>query len=139
MDSSEIERRASLRFNIPGATVSYKKKKLFFTIPASEEENCPLANLSRRGLQFLCQKPLKKNNKVLLKITFPEDKDGLLLKGTVGSTIPCIENNFNYQVRIHLNLYGGKKGQNSPKNLVKIIALEHKYAKEKTSLKEEKS
>jgi hypothetical protein len=129
LHSIEIDRRSSPRFVIPGAIVCYREKKSFLPFLSSGEDNCPLWNISRNGLQLSCQKHLKKQRNVLLKIELPEDGAPLDLKGRVGSVSENSDKNFMYLIRIHFHSYGEKKGQNSPKVLVRIIALEQKYKK----------
>ncbi len=129
MHSIEIDRRSSPRFKIPGTIVCYREKKSFLPFLSSGEDNCPLLNISRNGLQLSCQKHLKKQRTVLLKIELPDDEALLDIKGRVGSVSENSDKNFTHLIRIHFHSYGEKKRQNSPKVLVRIIALEQKYKK----------
>src|SRR5665647_2542054 len=67
MGEKGIERRLCQRFKIPGATVSYRKEKLFSSKTKIDEEFCPVLDLSRGGIRFLTQKPLKFKSKVTLQ------------------------------------------------------------------------
>jgi len=53
MDFEGIERRTCIRFEIPGATVSYKLKRPLLAKTSYGEEFCPTIDLSRGGLRFL--------------------------------------------------------------------------------------
>lgn len=128
MNSDKIDRRISLRFRIPGATVDYSTTNGFFSLSNVKEEKCSLCDISRRGLQFQCHKRLKNKDKMTLKIFIPDDKNPLKIKGKVGSVIKKNEDEFKYLTSVQFNTYGERKGQNSPASLVKIIALEQKYS-----------
>ena len=67
MGDKEIERRLCQRFKIPGATISYRKESSFRT--RADEEFCPVLDLSRGGVRFLTQKPLKFKSKVVLQMS----------------------------------------------------------------------
>jgi len=127
MDESKIERRACVRFKIPGATVSYQKKSLFFTKPGFIEEFCPLLDISRGGVRFLAQNSLKPNTEVQLKISIPGERIPFTMKGAVKWASPAEGKTFKYQVGVQFHPYGEAKDQNLPANLVKIIALEQKF------------
>lgn len=121
------ERRACIRFKIPGATVSHKGEKLFFSSSSYGEEFCPVLDISRGGLRFLCQKPMKMDNKIRLKIALPGEKIPLILKGKVRWSAPNPGKSYKYQVGVQFDPYGEKSGQNYPGALVKIISLEQKF------------
>jgi Tfp pilus assembly protein PilZ len=123
-----IERRECQRFKIPGATASYAKEK--FSLSKKEEyteEFCPVMDLSRGGVQFLTQKPLKYKTKISLKISIPGERIPLTLKGEVRWSAPNPGKSYKYQIGVQFNSYGEEKDQNYPGNLVKIIALEQKF------------
>jgi hypothetical protein len=128
MDYEGIERRTCIRFEIPGATVSYKVKKPLLTKSSSGEEFCPTIDLSRGGLRFLSQDELKIGTPILLKISIPGERVPLELHGQVRWVTPNTGLSYNYQIGAQFNPYGEKKGQNYPGSLVKIIALEQKFA-----------
>lgn len=128
MSENNIERRTCLRFEIPGATISYKFDKF---IPSGSnnftEEFCPILDISRGGLRFLSQKSYKINTKLLVKISVPGEQVPLQLKGRVRWAAANSGRSYKYQIGIQFNPYGEKKGQNYPGTLVKIIALEQKF------------
>lgn len=128
MEYSGIERRTCIRFEIPGATLSYKQKKPLLTKATYGEEFCPIIDLSRGGLRFLSQEELKIGNPVILKISIPGERIPLELNGHIKWAAPHVGMSYKYQIGVQFNPYGEKKEQNYPGSLVKIIALEQKFA-----------
>lgn len=127
MENKGVERRECHRFKIEGATVSYKKPKLFSTPKKFRETNCPVTEMSRGGIRFLTQKPLKINKKILLTVQLPGNRDALDLSGQVIWKSLSPNQSYKYQLGIQFDPYGTKKGQNSPLLLDKIKELEKKY------------
>lgn len=129
MSENSIERRTCLRFEIPGATISYKLDSL---LPSSQgkygEEFCPVLDISRGGLRFLSQKNFKLNQRLHLKISVPGERIPLTLKGRVRWAATNPGKSFKYQIGVQFSPYGEKKGQNYPGTLVKVIALEQKFS-----------
>ena len=128
MDHEGIERRTCIRFEIPGATVSYKLKKPLLSKTTSGEEFCPAIDLSRGGLRFLAKEELKIGTQLVLKISIPGERIPLDLIGYIRWVAPNVGMSYNYQIGAQFSPYGEKKGQNYPGSLVKIIALEQKFA-----------
>lgn len=128
MEDKEMDGRTCLRFEIPGATVNYKKKSLFPSKEKATEEFCPVLDMSRGGLRFLTQKPLKINSRVNLEISLPGEKIPLSQKGRVRWASFHVGKSYKNQIGVQFDPYGEKKSQNYPGNLVKIIALEQKFA-----------
>ncbi len=128
MEYSGIERRTCIRFEIPGATLAYKLKKPLLSKTDNGEEFCPIIDLSRGGLRFLSQEELKIGNPVMLKISIPGERIPLELHGQIRWIAPHGGVSYKYQIGVQFNPYGEKKGQNYPGSLVKIIALEQKFA-----------
>ena len=127
MEYKGLERRACIRFEIPGATVSYKIKKRIFEKHEFEEEFCPLLDMSRGGLRFFAQKTLKIGAPVSIEISIPGERVPLAISGRVRWSAPNIGKSFKYRMGVQFSPYGEKKGQNYPGILVKIISLEQKY------------
>lgn len=126
-DDKGIERRSCQRFKIPGATVDYKREKIFPPSSGFIEEFCPVLDISRGGVRFLTQKPIKQNSHLSLKISVPGERIPLVLTGEVRWSTFNPGKSYKYQVGVQFSAYGEKKGQNYPGNLVKIIALEQKF------------
>lgn len=136
MEENHIERRACLRFKIPGATINYHKKTFLFARPGFSEEFCPILDISRGGVRFLAQNAIKPDIEVSLKISIPGERIPFTMKGLVKWSSPSQGKSYKFQVGVQFNPYGEKKDQNLPGNLVKIIALEQKFL-EKGSAGEE--
>lgn len=127
MLENSYERRTCIRFKIPGATVDYQKKSIL-PKPAFIEEFCPLVDISRGGLRFLAQKPVKPETEVTLKISVPGERIPFSMKGLVKWSAPAEGKTYSYQIGVKFHPYGDKKEENLPQNMVKIMALEQKYA-----------
>jgi len=127
MSDKGIERRLCQRFKIPGATISYTRQKLLFSPKGFNEEFCPVLDISRGGVRFLTQKPLKFKAKVVLQISVPGERIPLSLKGHIRWSSFNPGKSYKYQAGVQFNAYGEKKDQNYPGSLVKIIALEQKF------------
>lgn len=127
MSEEGYERRSCVRFKIPGATVDYQRKTLL-PLPGFIEEFCPLLDISRGGIRFLAQKPLKAESEVSVKISIPGERIPFTMKGTVKWSSSTEAKSYNYQIGVKFYPYGDKKEENLPQNMVKIMALEQKYA-----------
>jgi len=120
MESEGTEKRTCIRFQIPGATVSYEFKE-------HVEEFSPLIDISRGGLKFIGKKAPEMNAEVTLKISVPGETIPLTMHGTV-RWLSYVEAKDHYFIGVQFNPYGEKDKENYPGNMVKIIALEQKYA-----------
>lgn len=120
MEEEGIEKRTCIRFQIPGATVSYQFKE-------HVEEFSLLVDISRGGLKFIGKKPPEMNTEVTLNISIPGERIPLTMKGKV-QWKSYVEAKDQYFIGVQFNPYGEKQGENYPGNMVKIIALEQKYA-----------
>ncbi len=128
MTENGIERRTCLRFEIPGATVSYRVSKFMpAVLDKYEEEFCPLLDISRGGMRFYSNHKPDIDSKLSMHISVPGERVPLVLTGRVCWVTPAEGTGFAYQVGVQFNAYGDKRDQNYPGNLVKIIALEQKF------------
>ncbi|OGD17707.1 MAG: hypothetical protein A2V76_02905 [Candidatus Aminicenantes bacterium RBG_16_63_14] len=127
MGDKGIERRLCQRFKIPGATVSYRKERLFSSKTKIDEEFCPVLDLSRGGLRFLTQKPLKFKSKIRLQLSIPGERLPLNLKGRVRWSTFNAGKSYKYQAGVQFNPYGLEKDQNVPQVLTTIVGLEQKF------------
>jgi len=129
MANKSIERRTCFRFEIPGATISYKLDKILSSPHGKYgEEFCPILDISRGGMRFVSQKSFKINTKINIKISIPGERAPMTLKGRVRWSAANPGKSYKYQIGVQFNPYGEKKGQNYPGSLVKIIALEQKFS-----------
>jgi Tfp pilus assembly protein PilZ len=127
MGEKEMERRLCQRFRIAGATVSYRRDKLFSSKNKVDEEFCPVLDLSRGGVRFLTQKPLKFKSKISLQLSIPGERIPLDLKGRVRWSTFNAGKSYKYQAGVQFNPYGLEKDQNPPPVLTKIVGLEPKF------------
>ncbi|MCK7482364.1 MAG: PilZ domain-containing protein [Candidatus Moduliflexus flocculans] len=107
-----MERRVCQRFKIPGATVSYRKHRLFSPKTGVDEEFCPVLDLSRGGLRFLTQKPLKFKSRITLHLSIPGERAPIDLKGRVRWSTFNAGKSYKYQAGVQFNPYGLEKDQN---------------------------
>ncbi|HRD02332.1 MAG TPA: PilZ domain-containing protein [Candidatus Saccharicenans sp.] len=128
------EKRISQRFKIPGATVSYRKETWLFKRKSFNEEFLPLQDLSRGGLRFVSQKRLNPGCKLCIQLSIPGERAPLTLFGQVRWSASNKTGNYPYEAGVQFNVYGEKKSQNYPGNLVKIISLEQKFAGQELDL-----
>jgi hypothetical protein len=128
MGEAGIEQRTCVRFEIPGATVSYRTKKLIDLTKKYGEEFCPVADVSRGGLRFLSKNCPHINSEISLKVAIPGEKTPLNLIGRVRWVGKFASGEYKCQIGVQFYPYGEKKNQNYPGALVKIIALEQKFA-----------
>jgi hypothetical protein len=127
MAEKEMEKRLCQRFRIPGATVSYRILRLFSSGSGTDEEFCPVLDLSRGGVRFLTQKPLKFKSRVRLQVDVPGERVTLDLTGRVRWSTFHAGQSYKYQAGVQFEPYGLEKGRNSPQTLSKIVTLEAKF------------
>jgi hypothetical protein len=127
MAEKEMEKRLCQRFRIPGATVSYRILRLFASGSGTDEEFCPVLDLSRGGVRFLTQKPLKFKSRVRLQVAVPGERMTLDLTGRVRWSTFHAGQSYKYQAGVQFEPYGLEKGQNAPQTLSKIVTLETKF------------
>ncbi len=127
MAEKEVERRLCQRFKIPGATVSYRRERLFSSKAGVDEEFCPVLDLSRGGVRFLTRKPLKFKSRIWLQLSVPGERVPLDLRGRVRWSAFNAGQSYKYQAGVQFNPYGLERGQNVPQVLTKLVALEVKF------------
>jgi Tfp pilus assembly protein PilZ len=127
MGEKGMERRLCQRFKIAGATISYRRNKLFSSKAKVDEEFCPVLDLSRGGVRFLTQKPLKFKSKIILQLSIPGERAPLDLKGRVRWSTFNAGQSYKFQAGVQFNPYGLEKDQNPPQTLTKIVGLEQKF------------
>jgi Tfp pilus assembly protein PilZ len=127
MAEKGMERRLCQRFKIDGATVAYRRDRLLASKSGIDEEFCPVLDLSRGGVRFLTQKPLKFKSKIRLQLSIPGERAPLDLKGRVRWSTFNSGQSYKYQAGVQFNPYGLEKGQNSPQALTKLVVLEQRF------------
>lgn len=128
MGDRKEERRACERFIVPGAVVNYREEGVLFSGKYIEEA-FPVFDVSRGGVRFLSNFPLKIGAKVTAKITIPGGEAPLILKGRVRWISTNPEKSYKYQIGIQFAPYGKNRGDNDHEILQKIIAVEKQFVK----------
>ncbi len=67
-----VEKRKCRRFEIPGAEVKYKKIGLLILIK-DFSKSCPVLNVSKGGLAFMCEKKLRRGMKLMVQLLVPDE------------------------------------------------------------------
>jgi Tfp pilus assembly protein PilZ len=127
MGEKGMERRLCQRFKIAGATVSYRRDRVFASKSKVDEEFCPVLDFSRGGVRFLTQKPLKFKSKIVLQLSIPGERAPLDIKGRVRWSTFNAGQSYKYQAGVQFNPYGLEKDQNPPQTLTKIVGLEQRF------------
>ena len=128
MTDNPVERRKCIRFAIPGSSLSFKPDNSDKVKVEYGEEFCPVADISRGGIRFLCKNSITLDSPINLKIAIPGEQIPLMLSGVVKWIGTSAGKNYSYQIGVQFYPYGEGKNQNYPGALVKIIALEQKFA-----------
>ena len=132
MENEINERRISERFKLQNAAVSYSLKKGIF-FKKTYDEKYPVIEISRGGIRFYDEKPLKIDKEVVLKLYLPNLDDPLNLKGKVVWTSFSEDSDYKYQNGIQFFPFGPEQGFNPLDALDRIIKIE----KETGNIKEE--
>ena len=127
MGEKGMERRLCQRFKIAGATVSYRRARLFASKSKIDEEFCPVLDLSRGGVRFLTQKPLKFKSRIVLQLSIPGELAPLDIKGRVRWSTYNAGQSYKFQAGVQFNPYGLERDQNAPQTLTKIVGLEQRF------------
>lgn len=123
MENEVNERRISERFKLTNAFVSYSLKKGIF-FKKTYDEKYPVIEISRGGIRFYDEKPLKIDKEVVLKLYLPNLDDPLNLKGKVVWTSFSEDDDYKYQNGIQFFPFGPELGFNPPEALDRIIKME---------------
>jgi Tfp pilus assembly protein PilZ len=129
MEYKGMERRECQRFKVPNANLAYETEKGLFTKKVTEEE-CPISEMSRGGVRYLCQNRLKMGREIMLDINIPGEKEPMKINGKVIWVSPYATMGYKYQIGVQYYPFLMKKGENPPETLERIILLEKKYTHE---------
>ena len=125
--AAENERRAFGRFDIPGASLSYKETA--FLRKGLVEEFCPIQNLSRGGLKMLCRQPIWPGRKLSLSLNFAEDDLVLEWSGRVAWIYPVRDADFAFSAGVQFDPFEEQQNPRAAAVLAGFEALEKKYAR----------
>jgi len=123
MENEIDERRINERFKLQNAFVSYSLKKGIF-FKKSYVEKYPVIEISRGGVRFYDEKPLKIDKEVVLKLFLPKLDDPLTLRGKVVWASFSEDAEYKYQNGIQFFPFGPEQGFNPPEALDRIIKIE---------------
>jgi hypothetical protein len=120
------ERRAFLRFAVPGAAVSSKSDGQ----NSFSEADMPLADISRGGLAFLSNNPPAVESDIFIQIFLPQGKEYLALLGRVVYSIPHGAGLiYGYRIGVQVKAFLQTEPGSSSDSLKAIESYEWKYAK----------
>jgi hypothetical protein len=122
------ERRAFVRFTVPGAAASWKSYgQNFFS-----EADMPLADISRGGLAFFSNNPPLAESDIFIQVFLPHGKEYLELLGRVVYAVPHGPGLvYRYRVGVQVKAFLQTEFGNSSHSLRVIESYEGKYAKRK--------
>ncbi len=127
MEYEGIERKRFRRLKIQGATVNFIQRHFLFYKRIYSEEFCPVIDLSRGGIRFLCRRLLSTIiKKISVQIYIPGERTYLNLKGRIKWTSLDPSMNYRYQIGVQFEPFGEKEEHNRPETLERIVALERK-------------
>jgi len=125
MEKERFEKRVCARFEVPGTTLQFQKRKLFRNVFSTEI--CPVLDLSRGGLSFLSRKRFRKKKQLLLRVFFFDEDPPLLLMGRVRWSSRSPGQNSRYKIHLKFLPYGHAPERNDPACLEKIRTLESRF------------
>ncbi len=128
MEYSGKERRKYKRIKIPGTKVNYIQIIIFFSKKRYCEEFCPVEDISRGGIRFLCRRLFSAfKKKISMQIYIPGEKSYLNLTGRVKWKSLNPSENYQYKIGVQFIPFGEKKEYNNPDTLKRINELLQKF------------
>jgi hypothetical protein len=121
------ERRTYKRFVVPGATVRYRRERLFFASRYSDDL-LPVFDLSRGGLRFLSQEFLDISTRLSLRFSVPGEGAVIDLSGRAVWVSTNPERSYKYQVGVRFEPFSGRRGENDPSLLERLADLEERFS-----------
>jgi hypothetical protein len=117
-------KRHCKRFNIPGATLFYKKVPLFWGKKRYPDDYFPVLDISRGGLKFLCNDRISPGESVILKLNIPGIEAQPEIRAIVRWISRNREESYRYQTGVSFNSYGTGEKENPADLLSLLKALE---------------
>ena len=123
-----LERRRCERFVIPGSTIAYKLHGFFTKQRAFPDKLYPVTDLSKGGLSFLSDMPLRENKELSILFNIPEKDSLLQLEAKIAYIGLNSGSSYRYRVGIQFKPFGTKESLNSLDNLNRLEELEKTYS-----------
>ncbi len=117
-------KRSCNRFSIPGTTLFYKSKSSFFKTHHYSDNYFPVINLSKGGINFLCNERLEAGKSIIIKINIPGEDLQPEILADVRWISRNPEQSYKYQTGIAFNAYGNGKNENSMEILSMLESIE---------------
>jgi Tfp pilus assembly protein PilZ len=122
-----LERRACNRFVVPGSAVAYKVHGLFTRTQPFTDSLYPVTDLSKGGLSFLTDNPLKENKEVSILLHISEKESPVQLEGKIAYVGINPAGSYRYRVGLKFLPFGTKDGFNPLENLKRLEDLEKTF------------
>jgi len=119
-----MKKRSCKRFSILGTILYYKNKPRFFGQGKYTNDYYPVINMSRGGVNFLCNQRLAPGAQLIVKINIPGTQTEPEIIANVKWISKNPEQSYRYQTGIAFNSYGDGKNKNSKEILSFIKNLE---------------
>ncbi|MFO7752057.1 MAG: PilZ domain-containing protein [Desulfobacteraceae bacterium] len=124
-----MKKRHCKRFNVPGTTLRYKKRRNLFGKTQYTRDHFPVVNLSRGGAKFVCHNRLKVGTGVSVLLEIPSIDRQIEINSTVRWVARNPEESYRYQVGISFSAYGKRKNENPIEILEILKKIENEFAK----------
>jgi len=124
-----LKKRNCKRFSIPGTIIYYKNKPRFFGHGKYTKDYYPVINMSKGGVNFLCDQRLAAGAQLIVKVSIPGTETEPEIIANVKWISKNPEQSYRYQTGIAFNSYGDGKNKNSRNILSLLESLERKSDK----------
>jgi hypothetical protein len=122
-----LERRTCERFIIPGSTIAYKVHGLLKRHQPFTDVRYPVSDVSKGGLSFLADTPLKEEKEVSILLHISEKEDPIQLEGEIAYVSLNTGASYRYRIGVQFKPFGTEEGFNSLEYLNRLEALEKTY------------
>ena len=126
-----LERRTCERFVIPGSTIAYTLHGFFKKHQPFPDKFYPVTDLSKGGISFLSDIPLRENKELSVLLNISEKDSPLQLEGKIAYIGLNSGVSYRYRIGIQFKPFGTKEGLNSLDNLKQLEELEKTYSGER--------
>lgn len=126
-----LERRVCERFVIPGSSVTYKVHGFFTRNQPFTESLYPVTDLSKGGLSFLTDNPLKENKEASILLHTSEKENPIQLEGKIAYVVINTAGSYRYRIGFKFKPFGTKEGFNPLENLKRLEELEKIHSAER--------